>query len=151
MTTRIVQTEQERKRLLTYLERQALPFTASIAKGKNRSLEQNRLGRLWLNEIAAQLGDRSAEEVRGFCKLTIGVPLLRAENEAFCERYDRILKPLGYEDKLALMMEPLDLPVTRIMTTKQKAKYLDEVFRTFSEQGIELTLPGPPFEQERAA
>jgi hypothetical protein len=105
-------------------------------------VQQNKLQRLWLNEIAEQLGDQSAEEVRGYCKLTIGVPILRAENETFRERYDLIVKPLPYEQKLALMMEPLDFPITRLMTTKQATAYLDGVHRHFSEKGIVLTDPG---------
>jgi hypothetical protein len=128
--------------LLRFLEQQAVPFTVNIAKGGKRSLKQNRLSRLWLNEIAEQLGDQTPEEVRGYCKLTIGVPILRAENETFRAKYDAIVKPLPYEDKLALMMEPLDFPVSRLMTTKQATAYLDGVHRHFAEKGIVLTDPG---------
>ena len=39
------------------------------------------------------------------------------------------------------MMEPLDLPVTRIMTTNQKTRYLDAIYRHFVEQGMQLTIP----------
>lgn len=141
MTTRIIRTEEDRKLLLRRIEKQPLPFTVQITRGANRSVEQNRLQRLWMGEIADQLGDRTAEEVRGHCKLHIGVPILRAENEAFRKGYDAVVKPLPYPLKLAVMMEPLDLPVTRIMTSQQKHRYLDEIFRQFSEQGIELTIP----------
>jgi hypothetical protein len=141
MTTRIIRTEEDRKLLLKRIGQQKLPFTVQITKGANRSVDQNRLQRLWMSEIAEQLGDQSAEEVRGFCKLHIGVPILRAENETFRERYDAVVKPLSYQHKLAVMMEPLDLPVTRIMTSEQKHRYLDEVFRQFSEQGMVLTIP----------
>lgn len=110
--------------------------------GSTRTLRQNKLQRLWLKEIAQQLGDQTPEEVRGYCKLTIGVPILRNENEAFRERYDEIVKPLPYEQKLALMMEPLDFPVTRLMNTKQATAYLDGIHRHFSEKGIVLTDPG---------
>ena len=109
---------------------------------KKRSLNQNRLQRIFVNEIAEQLGDQTPEEVRGYCKLTIGVPILRMENEAFRERYDKIVRPLPYDQKLALMMEPFDMPVTRIMTTKQHAKYLDEVQRHFAAQGVILMQQG---------
>jgi hypothetical protein len=141
MTTRIIRTDEDRKLLLRRIEKQKLPFTVQITKGANRSVEQNRLQRLWMTEIAEQFGDRTAEEVRGFCKLHIGVPILRAEDEAFRERYDAVVKPLPYQMKLMVMMEPLDLPVTRIMTSEQKHRYLDEIFRQFSEQGIVLTIP----------
>lgn len=142
MTTRFLETDADRRLLIRFIEEQALPLTVTIGKGGKRSIAQNRLQRLWLNEIAEQLGDQTAEEVRGYCKLTIGVPILRAENDGFRERYDAIVRPLPYEQKLALMMEPIDLPVTRIMTTKQGTAYLDGVHRHFSEKGIALTDPG---------
>lgn len=149
MVDRIVKDESDRKLLLRRIERQKLPFTVTIRQGSIRSYEQNRLQRLWINEIAEQLGDRTAEEVRGECKLTIGVPILRAEDEIFRREYDRLIRPLAYEDKLACMQEPIDLPVTRRMTTEQKTRYLDGVYRLFTEQGLVLTIPtdqrfGPP-------
>ncbi len=142
MTTRFVETEAERRMLLRFLESQPLPFTVNITKGGKRTLKQNRLQRQWLNEIAEQFGDQTPEEIRGYCKLTIGVPILRAENETFRERYDAVVKPLPYEQKIALMMEPLDFPITRLMTTKQGTAYLDGMHRHFSEKGIVLTDPG---------
>lgn len=127
--------------MLRALTEQKLPFTCTVTRGKKRSVEQNKLQRLLLNEIAEQLGDRTAEEVRAECKLTIGVPILRAENDDFCEKYDRIIRPLPYETKLELMAEPLDFPVTRLMTMDQKSRYLDAIYRTYSARGIELTEP----------
>lgn len=143
MTTRVIIAEWDRQLLIRLLEAQKLPFTIDITRGKRRSVQQNRLQRLWLNEISEQLGDRTPEEVRGYCKLTMGVPIMRAENEAFREKYDAHVKPLPYEQKLALMMEPLDLPVTRIMSTDQKRRYLDAVHQHFAEQGLVLTDPRP--------
>ena len=127
--------------LIKLIETQKLPFTANIQRGSIRSYEQNRLQRLWCNEISEQLGDRTPEEVRGECKLTIGVPILRAEDEEFRVQYDRLIRPLAYEDKLACMMEPIDLPVTRRMKTAQKNKYLDGIFDLFTKQGVILTIP----------
>lgn len=142
MSTRFLETDQDRRTLIRFLEAQPLPMVVSVSKGGKRTLQQNKLQRLWINEIAEQLGDQTPEEVRGYCKLTIGVPILRDENEAFRERYDAIVKPLPYEQKLALMMEPLDFPVSRLMNTKQATAYLDGVHRHFSERGIALTDPG---------
>ena len=142
MTTRFLETDHDRRMLIRFLEDQPLPVTVSLTKGGKRSLRQNKLQRLWINEIAEQLADQSPEEVRGYCKLTIGVPILRAENETFRERYDAIVRPLPYEQKLALMMEPLDFPISRLMTTKQATAYLDGIHRHFSEKGIVLTDSG---------
>lgn len=141
MTYRTLTTEADRESMVTFLQSQKLPMTVSVTKGKKRSVEQNRLQRLWMNEVSEQLGDQTPEEVRGYCKLTIGVPLLRAENEAFAEAYDKHVKPLPYETKLACMMEPLDFPVTRLMTTDQHSRYLDAVLMHWLGQGMKLTLP----------
>ncbi len=148
-SSRIIKTPEDLKLLIKHLEKRDLPFTVQISKGANRTIEQNKLNRLWCSEIAEQLGDRTPEEVRGYCKLHHGVPILREENEMFRKRYDAIVKPLNYQSKLLVMMEPLDLPVTRIMDSSQKHRYLEDIFRHFTEQGLVLTIPedkryGPP-------
>lgn len=142
MSTRFLETDADRRLLVRFIEAQPLPLVVSVSKGGKRTLRQNRLQRQWINEIAEQLGDQTPEEVRGYCKLTIGVPILREGHEDFRERYDAVIKPLPYEQKLALMMEPIDLPVTRLMSTKEHTAYLDGVHRHFSEKGIALTDPG---------
>lgn len=126
--------------LLRTIRSQKLPFTVTIQDGRHRTLEQNKLNHMWCREVSAETG-ATPEEVRGLIKLTIGVPLLREQSEKFREKYDRILKPLSYKEKIELMMEPIDLPVTRIMTTSQKSEFLNRVYKHFSEIGIELTLP----------
>lgn len=141
MTQRIVRDAKDLELLLRFLKGHKLPFTANIVKGVPRTIAQNKLQRLWMNEISEQLGDQTPEEVRGYCKLAIAVPILRAENEEFAAKYDAIVKPLPYEQKLSIMQEPLDLPVTRLMTTKQLAKYLDTIYKMFTEQGLKLTDP----------
>jgi hypothetical protein len=99
------------------------------------------LQRLWCREAAEQLQDETAEQKRGYCKLHFGVPILRMEDEEFCEVYDRVIRPLLYEQKLALMMVPIDLPVTSRMKTRQKKDYLDAVYQHFTGQGVKLTEP----------
>lgn len=140
MTLRSVENEYQRQLLIRYIEGQKLPFTAEISTGRKRSVEQNKLQRRWMVEISDQTGMKP-EEVRAFCKLTIGVPILRAESETFREKYDAVVRPLTYEQKLAIMSEPLDMPVTRLMSVAQKSKYLDSIFQHFSEQGLALTIP----------
>lgn len=138
---RLVEDEASRKLLIKFIEQHALPFVCTVTRGRKRSVEQNRLQRLWMNEISQQLEDHTPEEVRGYCKLTIGVPILRSENEDFAAAYDKHIKPLPYETKLAIMQEPLDWPVTRLMTSKQKTKYLDLVNQYWTERGVTLTQP----------
>ncbi len=141
MTTRVVKTEFDRKLLLRFIEQQKPPFTVNIAKGAKRSIEQNKIQRLWMSEAAQQLDGHTAEELRGYCKLHFGVPILREEDEGFREKYDRIIKPMSYEHKLECMMVPFDFPVTRLMKVKQKSLYLDTISRHFLTLGVILSQP----------
>ena len=141
MTERHVRNEYEMEMAQRFLNNCRPPFTMRITDGISRSVEQNKLQRLWLNEIAEQKDDQTAEEWRGYCKLRFGVPIMRAADPDFCEKYDRIIKPHTYEDKIEMMMEPLDFPVTRLMTTKQTTQYLDAIYEHFTKQGVVLTEP----------
>jgi len=142
MTDRIIRTAYDLELAIKFIRSRDLPMTVSIRKGLDRTVEQNKLQRMWLNEAAEQLGDQTAEELRGLCKLTIGVPIMREASEEFREQYDQIIKPHSYAEKLAMMMEPLDFPITRLMKTSEKTRYLDAVHQFFSEQGVVLTEPG---------
>lgn len=135
MTSRVITSATDRAALIRFIETRPMPFTVEIVQGKRRSTEQNRLQRRIMSQIAEQTG-QTPEEVRGYCKLVIGVPILRAENELFALKYDATVKGLPYETKLAIMQEPLDLPITRLMNTEQKTRYLDGVMRHFSAQGV---------------
>ena len=116
------------------------PWQVTIEpKPRKRSIDQNKLQWALYVEAAKMLGDRTTEEVRGECKLTLAVPILRAENETFRERYDAIVKPLPYEQKLALMMSPLDMAVSSLLTKGGGSKYIDAIYKHFAEQGIHLT------------
>lgn len=140
MTTYAIRNEYDRKQAIRALENRALPCTVEITKGAPRSVEQNRLQRLWLKEAEEQ-GDQTAEEYRAWCKLHLGVPVLRYENDTWREEYDRLIKPLPYEHKLALMAEPFDFPVTRKMSSRAKKKYLDAMYNHFTGMGFRMTDP----------
>jgi hypothetical protein len=135
-----VRTEEDRERVIKLIRARELPCTVSITKGAPRSIEQNKLQRKWMLELQEQ-GDQTAEEYRAYCKLHFGIPILRAENEQFCEVYDRLIRPLDYEVKLEYMRVPLDFPVTRLMTTKQTTSYLDQIYNFYSSNGFMLTVP----------
>ena len=141
MPSRTVVTEHDRALLLTWMAGMKLPFVAKITKGRPRSIEQNKLNWMWMGEISEQLGDMTIEEVRGTCKLTHGVPILRAENEQFREVYDRLIKDHPYEAKVEMMMLPLDFAITRIMKVPQMQAYLDAIHRHYTAEGVQLTEP----------
>lgn len=141
MSAFTIKSEGDRALVRDAIGKRKLPFTVKIEKGAKRSLEQNKLQRLWVNEASDQLGDESAEDKRAYCKLHFGVPILRNENEEFRRAYDRVIRPLPYELKLEAMKVPLDFPVTRLMTAKQKTAYLDAIYQHFRSQGVVLTEP----------
>lgn len=138
---RVVENDEQKKMAALLVENRALPYTLAITDGKHSSTKQNKTQFMWFKEISEQKGDTTAQEVRAYCKLVIGVPILRDQNEAFRIRYDEVLKPLSYEMKLSIMGEPFNLPVTSLMSTKQMSEYMDAIFRHFSSQGVILTIP----------
>lgn len=136
----ILRNNMDRQYLFTQLEQIKYPYTVSVRQGRNRSLEQNNLMWKWFEEAAKQ-GDMTAEEYRAYCKLHIGVPILRNESESFRERYDKIVRPLDYETKMELMMIPFDFPVSRLMTTGQMTRFLDGILGHFVSLGFRMTIP----------
>ncbi|WP_282027098.1 hypothetical protein [Limimaricola cinnabarinus] len=141
MATRVIRSPEDIDKLAHFIAaRTKFPMTVTITQGANRGAQQNRLAQRWFTDIARQLGDQTHEDVRAECKLQFGVPILRAENEAFRQRYDAILKPLPYEEKLDAMKQ-FDLPVTRLMTVKQMTAFMDEVSRVWTGRGFRLTDP----------
>jgi hypothetical protein len=138
MPSRIIKTDAQFEavgRLLAGLQR---PFTLSWKAGADRSLDQNALHWKWAGEAAAQLGDRTADEVQRTWKLEIGVPILRSEDDDFRAFYNVALLHRTYEEKIAAMKY---VPVTSIMTVPQMTKFMDAVLRQCQEQGIALTVP----------
>lgn len=140
MPTKVLREPHHADALANLLRGRKLPITVTWAQGASRSSAQNRLAQRWHTDAAQQLGDQTHEDVRAECKLMFGVPILRAENEAFRVSYDKALKGLPYEDKLAAI-RAFDLPVTRLMTVKQMTQYMDDVHRHFASQGVRLTDP----------
>lgn len=141
MTTRILRTEGDIEALRLLLRARKLPLTVEITAGAIKTNAQNRPQRQWCNDVAQQLGDRTAEDARAYSKLHFGVPILRAESEAYAEKYDRLIRPLPYEAKLQLMAVPFDFAVTRAMTSRQLTAYLDAMSRHWSGLGVNLTDP----------
>ena len=138
MTSRAIKTEDDRADVVALISHRELPFTVSIKKGSDRSLQQNNLMWEWNGQISAQLGDMTPQEIHEQNKLTIGVPILRAENPEFRDFYDAVVKGRTYEEKLRAMRW---IDVTSIMTVKQMTAFLDTVLRTYSEQGVRLPIP----------
>ena len=140
-TTRPIKDARDVALLVQLMKERAKPFTATITDGLPRTNPQNALQRKWVQEAAEQLGDETAEQKRGWCKLNIGCRILHGENDDFAAAFDEVIRPLPYPAQIKLMMVPLDFAVTRLMTTKQKTAYLDAMRVHFEGQGVALTIP----------
>lgn len=143
MTTRPIKNVDDLALLKVYLDGRKRPFTVDVTDGRDRSSEQNRLSHKWYTEIHGQTGE-AVEEVRARCKLEIGVPIMREASEKFKATYDRLIRPLDYDDKLAIIRDT-DMPVTRLMNVTQMTEYMDLVFQRHAEFGIVLTVPPDRF------
>jgi hypothetical protein len=139
MTSRVIRNQHDLEALLALLRERKLPFTIEVTDGRNRSVEANNLAQKWFSEISEQTGE-DREDVRARCKLEIGVPIMREASEKFKETYDRLVRPLPYQDKLELIRDT-DMPVTRLMGVKDMTRFMDLVFRRHSEFGVILTVP----------
>lgn len=140
MPTKVLRVEGDADKLAKLLAGRKYPMTVTWTQGALRTTQQNRLAQRWFTDVANQLGDQTHDDVRAYCKLHFGVPILRAENEAFRQSYDLTMRPLPYAAKLAAVKD-MDLPVTRLMTTKQQTQFMDDVQRHWSGMGIRLTDP----------
>jgi len=135
-----IESEDQRDALIDKLLSLKLPFQFNATLGSKRSLAQNRLLQKWYKEIGQQMYE-DAEYARAYCKLHFGIPILRADNDQFKEKYDEFLKDKTYEHKMAAMVWPFELPVTSIMNIKQLTEYLEAMHRFFTEKGFHLTDP----------
>jgi len=109
-----------------------------MTKDQARSVGQNRLQYQWYGDLEKQ-GDQTAQEYRAYSKAYFGIPILLAEDEEFRDSYTKTVKPLSYQVKMALMLEPIALPITSRMNTDQMSRYLNAMSKHFSDQGFRLT------------
>lgn len=143
MTTKhAITTTADLMKLLGWLKMQDLPITVAVRDGVDRSMSQNALAHKWFKEIADWMGDRDASSVRAHCKLNHGVKMLVTEDEEFRAKWhNMVMDRFSYEEKLDLMVEPFDFPVTRLMSVKQMSRWLDSIYAEFTAQGVPLSLP----------
>lgn len=117
------------------------PTCGHDSNKSKRSLDQNRLQHMWYREAAEQLKEYTADGYRSICKLTLGVPILRVENDEFKRDYDEMIRPLNYEQKIRMMTVPFDFRVTSRMSVMQKKDFLDAQFVYLTGLGAKLTEP----------
>ena len=98
-----------------------------------RNLDQSALAHRWFGIIAKEQGD-TPENIKCFCKLEFGIPILRAD-PVFNGFYRKCIESLTYEQKLKAMKF---ISVTSIMSKSQLAHCLSDIQRAYAEQGIIL-------------
>lgn len=112
----------------------------TLKTGRDRTLDQNRL---WFGmyQRIAQVLDWHVEDARRYCKLHIGVPIMRAANDEFRQQYDGLIRPMEYERKLELMgsnslLGPEGFPVTRLFDRAQGVEYTEAIAAEFAGKGV---------------
>ena len=126
---------------LTQLYRDKKFVVVSMREGKDRTLDQNALWFAMYQRIAqmTQMGD--VEDVRRWCKLHLGVPIMRKADIDFFNAWNRSFLHLTYEEKLHLMgpcnlFGPDGFPVTRLFNRAQGIAYTDQIVAEFSAKGV---------------
>lgn len=147
MAHRIIESQADVAAFATLLAGLKLPVTVEWVQGRDRTKDQNALQWLWASEASRQRGDVTPDEVQREWKLRHGVPILRDASPEFRAVYDKAIKPLPYELKIAAMQY---LPVTSEMKVRQMVQYLDTIQRECLEQGLRLTDPDPELAKHQA-
>ncbi len=114
----------------------------AVKTGKARSIPQNSISHEWYSQVSRELREDTPLSVKCFCKLTMGVPIMRAEDEEFRKLYDLVIRPLSYEKKLEAMKV---WPVTSLMNKDQLSQYLAAMQAAYADR-VQLVFP----EQEAA-
>ena len=108
-----------------------------IATGQ-RSLPSNALSYQWYKSVSLQTSD-TPQEVRAFCKLHYGVPIMLAESKLFAEKYNEsVRRVLTYEQKLSVMYL---IDVTSLMNQDQMNRYLNTMQQEYANRGVILETP----------
>lgn len=126
---------------LTAMYRERKYVVVSLRPGKDRTLDQNALWFAMYQRIAqmTQIGD--VEDARRYCKLHLGVPIMRRASEDFRHAWNVSFLLLTYETKLELMgpcalFGPDGFPVTRLFDRAQGIAYTEKIAEEFTARGV---------------
>lgn len=109
--------------------------------GRDRSLEQNGLWAGMYKRSAETTGQGTPDEVRAYCKLHFGVPIMCRDDEGFAAGWQRYFSLLPYEEQMHLMgpnplFGPHGFPVTRLFSTRQGAEFTEALLDHFEPKGV---------------
>ncbi len=116
-------------------------LVVSVRPGRDRSVEQNRLWQGMYKRISETLEQGGPREVWAYCKLMLGVPILRRDDERFAAGWDRYFADKSFSEQLFLMggnplFGPDGFPVTSLFSTKQGAEYTDAIADYYTPKGV---------------
>jgi len=122
---------------LTAMFRDKKYVVVSLRPGKDRTLDQNALWFAMYQRIAEMTNMGDVEDARRYCKLHVGVPIMRKADAAFRDGWNRVFLNLDYETKLELMgpcamFGPDGFPVTRLFNRAQGIAYTDQIVAEFA-------------------
>jgi hypothetical protein len=126
---------------LTEAFRQHKYLVISVRPGKDRSLDQNQLWFGMYKRVAQTLEQGDQEEIRAYCKLMFGVPIMRRDDERFAAGWARYFQDKPFAEQLFLMganplFGPDGFPVTRLFGTKQGCEYTDAIADYYVPKGV---------------
>lgn len=122
---------------LTAMFRDKKYVVVSFRPGKDRTLDQNALWFAMYQRIAEMTNMGDVEDARRYCKLHVGVPIMRKDDDSFRDGWNRVFLNLDYETKLELMgpcavFGPDGFPVTRLFNRAQGIAYTDRIVGEFA-------------------
>ena len=110
-----------------------------VEKSKGRSISANNQQHLWYGQIAKHYGDRTALEVKSFCKDAMGLPLL-VQSKRHGDKIEFLLDKLdyyrhSYESKMKLIH---CLEVTSLFDTAESKQYMDQMIHYWGDLGVKI-------------
>lgn len=116
------------------------PWYVTVSKKeKGRSISANNQQHLWYGQIAKALGDRSAIDVKSFCKDTLGLPIL-LNSAKHGDKMEFLLDKLkyyqhSYESKMKLIQ---CLEVTSLFNTPESKEYMEQMIFYWNDKGVTI-------------
>ena len=114
-------------------------WLSAVKRGKKRSTTANAQIHLWFGQIAKHYGDRSALEVKCFCKDAIGLPIL-SDSPTHGDKLSFFLSELNYykhtyENKMKLIQF---IPVTSEMSASEIKMFMEQMIFYWADLGIHI-------------
>jgi hypothetical protein len=106
---------------------------------EKRGITANNQQHLWYGQIAKYYGDRTALDVKNFCKAEIGLPLLLSST-LHGDKIGFLLAKLdyyrhGHESKLKLIQ---CLEVTSLFSTAESKQYMEQMIYYWNGQDVNI-------------